>query len=76
MKCSQNDACARFQRNAELLHRPESMIAIHVCEGARQKAYAVAKTPQFGQVAEILCNLDYLAEGSEFELWYAFCNPL
>ena len=25
------------------------MIAIHVCEAARQKAYAVAKTPQFAE---------------------------
>ena len=39
-ECSQKEQCTRGKYR---------MIAIHVCEAARQKAYAVAKTPQFAE---------------------------
>src|SRR5271165_1527216 len=39
-ECSQKERCTRGKYR---------MIAIHVCEAARQKAYAVAQTPQFAE---------------------------
>ena len=39
-ECSQKQQCTRGKY---------CMLAIHVCEAARQKAYAVAKTPQFAE---------------------------
>ena len=39
-ECSQKEQCTRGKYR---------MIAIHVCEAARQRAYAVAKTPQFAE---------------------------
>jgi transposase len=39
-ECSQKEYCTRGKYR---------MIAIHVCEAARQKAYAVAQTPQFAE---------------------------
>ena len=39
-ECSQKPQCTRGKYR---------IIAIHVCEAARQKAYAVAKTPQFAE---------------------------
>ena len=38
--CSQKEHCTRGKYR---------MIAIHVCEAARQKAYALAQTPQFAE---------------------------
>jgi hypothetical protein len=39
-ECSQKEQCT---------HGKYRMIAIHVCEAARQKAYALANTPQFAE---------------------------